>query len=41
MVLEDAQISNKAVASRRASRKDLGTDREIEAALKRYEGAAR
>ena len=40
MVLEDAQISNNAVASRRASRKDLGTDREIEAALKRYERSA-
>jgi len=41
MVLEAAQISNSAVASRRASRKDLGTDREIEAALKRYEGLPR
>lgn len=34
-VLEAAQISNNAVATGRASRKDLGTDREIEAAIRR------
>jgi hypothetical protein len=37
MVLHEKQISRKAVASRRASRKDLGSDGEIEAALKKYE----
>jgi hypothetical protein len=37
MVLDAAKISRNSVASRRTSRAELGSDREIEAALKKYE----